>query len=162
MTRCKHDRVRAQRNARGRQPNNVSSSYPQDGSPSRSHRYTHSWQAEVVHRPGCGMDNVAIHVQGVRVCSASEDERSLRPGPDPEAISDMTAELQSLSTQLKRRFGEHDETDLAREIEFFERDQRSHQRCHYARNCLRGHGAPRIQTAHRCEYQSAGYVQGAS
>ena len=37
---------------------------------SRSRRYTHSWQAEVVHRSNCGMDNVAIHVQGVRVCSA--------------------------------------------------------------------------------------------
>ena len=100
-------------------------------------------------------------------------ELATRKGSDPVVNSDMTAELQSLSTQLyhmllmmlsdqaleivrntpegvgaevwrkllweyepgvgirygamlqsllKRRFGEHDETDLAREIESFERD----------------------------------------
>ena len=120
------------------------------------------------------MDNLAIYVQGIRVCGASEDEvfdLVRRKGPDPVVNSDMTVELQSLSTQLyymlvmmlsdqvleivrnspegvcagvwrkllwvyelgirygamlqsllKRRFGEHDETDLAREIESFERD----------------------------------------
>ena len=120
------------------------------------------------------MDNLAIHVQGIRVCGASEDERCLRTstqgGPDPVANNDMSAELQTQSTQLycmmlsdqtqeivrnspegvgaevwrkllweyepgvgirygamlqsllKRRFGEHDETDLTREIESFERD----------------------------------------
>ena len=126
----------------------------------------HSSQAEVVHRPNCGMDNMAIHVQGFRVRSTSEDERSLRPCYTEKPHCDMTAELQSLSTmlyympvmmlndqaqeivrnspesigaevwrklpweyepgvgirygamlqsQLKRRVGEHDETDLARE-----------------------------------------------
>ena len=116
---------------------------------------------------------MAIHVQGVRVCSTFEDERSLRPCYTERPYSDMTAELQSLSTQLyymhvmmlndqaqevvrnsfkgigaevwcklfweyepgvgircgamlqsllTRRVGEHDETDLTREIESCERD----------------------------------------
>ena len=78
------------------------------------------------------------------------------------------AMLQSL---LKRRFGEHDETDLAREIESFERDifkyeQQSsdliHQRCDQARNCLCRHGTPRVETTHLSEYQSTGDVSGTS
>ena len=46
---------------------------------SKSHRYTHSWQAEVVHLSNNRMDNMASQVQGLRVRSASEDEGSLRP-----------------------------------------------------------------------------------
>ena len=38
---------------------------------SRGHRYTHFWNSS--------MDNMAIHVQGIRARSASEDEGSLRP-----------------------------------------------------------------------------------
>ena len=121
------------------------------------------------------MDNLAIHVQGIRVCSAKMKEvfdLAKRKGADPVNASDITGELQSLSTQLyyvlvmmlsdqaqeivrnspegigaevwrkllweyepgvgirygamlqsllKRRFGEHEETDLAREIESFGR-----------------------------------------
>ena len=40
----------------------------------------HSWEAEVVLGSDVRMDNLAIHVQGNRVCSASEDERSFRLG----------------------------------------------------------------------------------
>ena len=120
------------------------------------------------------MDSMAIHVQGIRLRSAPEDEGSLRRCSEPVVHSDMTAELQSLSAQvyymlvmmlsdhtleivrnspegngaevwrkllwdyesgvsigygamlqspLKRRFGEqHDETDLAWEIESLERE----------------------------------------
>ena len=73
------------------------------------------------------------------------------------------AMLQSL---LKRRFGEHDETDLAREIESFERDiskyeqQSSDLISDAIMHCMRRHGRPRFQTTHRCEYPSTGDVQG--
>ena len=150
---------------------------------------------------------MAIHVQGVRVCSGSEHEGSLRlcPGPDPVVNKDMSAELQSLSTQLyymlvmmlndqsqeivrnspegigaevwrkllwayelnvgikygamlqsllKRRFGEHDETDLAREIQSFERD--------ISKKEQQSSDLISDETAHPSEYQSAGYVQGAA
>ena len=43
-----------------------------------SHRHAHSWQAEVVHGSDIGMENLAIHVQGICVHSASEDEGNLR------------------------------------------------------------------------------------
>ena len=46
------------------------------------------------------MGNMAIHVQGIRVRSAPEDEGSLRPCSEPVVNSDMTAELQSLSAPL--------------------------------------------------------------
>ena len=41
---------------------------------------------------------MAVHVQGIRVRSASEDET--RKGSELVVNSDITAELQSLSTQL--------------------------------------------------------------
>ena len=123
------------------------------------------------------MDNLAIHFKAFACAAHSKMKDVLdlatRKGADPVVSSDMTAELQSLSTQLyymlvmmlsdraqeivrnspegvgaevwrkllweyepgvgirygamlqsllKRRFGEHDETDLAQEIESFERD----------------------------------------
>ena len=43
-----------------------------------SHRHAYSWQNEIVHGSDSRMDNMAIHVQGIRVRSASEDEGSLR------------------------------------------------------------------------------------
>ena len=49
------------------------------------------------------MDNLAIHVQGVCVCDARVRdvlELATRKGSDPVINSDMTVELQSLSTQL--------------------------------------------------------------
>ena len=40
-----------------------------------SHRHAPSQQAEDVHWSASGMDNLAIHVQGVRVCDARKNER---------------------------------------------------------------------------------------
>ena len=68
-----------------------------------------------------------------------------------------------LHSLLKRRFGEHDETDLAREIKFFERDiskyeqQSSDLIGNTTKDCI-----VCGSMAHRSEYQSAGYVQGAA
>ena len=39
-----------------------------------SHRHVHSRQAEDVHWSAIGMDNLAIHVQGVCVCDARKNE----------------------------------------------------------------------------------------
>ena len=140
-----------------------------------------------------------------------------RKGADPVNASDITFELQSLSTQLyymlvmmlsdqaqeivrnslegigaevwrkllwehepgvgirygaamlqsllKRRFGEHDETDLAREIESFERDiskyeQQSNDLISDAiKHGFLWHGSPRSETAHRPEHHSIINVQ---
>ena len=68
--RCRRDREEAQQNERQRRCVHILS---------KSHPHAHSWQTEGVHKSSCGMDNVAIHVQSVRVCNASEDERSLQP-----------------------------------------------------------------------------------
>ena len=116
-----------------------------------SHRHAHTGQAEDVHWSASGMDNLAIHVHGVCVCDARKNEICVRVNyklvmmlsdqaldivrNSPEGVGAEVrrklpweyepgvgirygAMLQSL---LKRRFGEHDETDLAREIESFER-----------------------------------------
>ena len=147
-------------------------------------------------------------------------ELARRKGSDPVINSDMTVELQSLSTQLyymlvmvlsdqaletvrnspegvgaevrrkllweyergvgirygamlqsllKRRFGEHDETDLAREIESFERDISKYEQqssdfiCDVIKHelCVED-GTPRSETAHRSEYQSIVNIQGTS
>ena len=72
-----------------------------------------------------------------------------------------------LQSSLKRRFGEHGETDLAREFESFERDISKYEQqssdlisdaMNHAWSCMRRHGAPRIGSTHRSEYHSA--VQG--
>ena len=135
-----------------------------------------------------------------------------RKGSDLVVNSDMTAELQSLSTQLyymlvmmlsdleivrnslegigaevwrkllwdyepgvgirygamlqsllKRRFGEHDKTDLAREIESHGRDISKYEQQSSARisDAIK-HGivCEGFRTTHRSEYQSTGDVQG--
>ena len=69
-----------------------------------SHRHAHTGQAEDVHRSASGMDNLAIHVQGF-ACATHPRVRDVfksatRKGSDPVTNSDMTVELQSLSTQL--------------------------------------------------------------
>ena len=140
-------------------------------------------------------------------------ELSTRKGSDPVVNSDMTVELQSLSTQLyymlvmmlsdqseeivrnspegvgaevwrkllggtnlpllqsllKRRFGDHDETDLARQNESFERDTSKYEQqssdlisdaIKHGIVCGGMAGTPRSETAHRSEYPSTGHVQG--
>ena len=74
------------------------------------------------------------------------------------------AMLQSL---LKRRFGEHDEKDLAREIESVERDTSKYeQQSSDPTSDTIKHGivcgvmAPRFETTHRSEHQSTGNVHG--
>ena len=139
-----------------------------------SHRHAHTGQAEDVRLSASGMDNLAIHDQGVCVCDARKNCRRVRVSDSDLVInSDMTVELQSLSTQLclmlsdqaleivrnslegvgakvrrkllwqyepgvghrygamlqsllERRFGGHDETDLARVS--FERDKNKYER----------------------------------
>ena len=78
---CRLDNDKGHRSTCWQRPNNVSSSYPQEAvhPDNWSHRHAHSRQAEDVHGSAIGMDNLAIHVQGIRVRSASEDEGSLRP-----------------------------------------------------------------------------------
>ena len=64
-------------------PNNISSSYPQEAvhlpcqleSSTRAH-----WASRRRTGQPAAMDNLAIHVQGIRGCAASEDDRSLRLG----------------------------------------------------------------------------------
>ena len=43
-----------------------------------SHRHAHTGQAEDVHWSASGMDNLAIHVQGVCVCDARKNEICVR------------------------------------------------------------------------------------
>ena len=77
------------------------------------------------------------------------------------------AMLQSL---LKRQFGEHDETDLAREIESFERDisKYEQQSSDLISDAIKhgivcgGMAHPRSATAHRSEYQSTANIQSTS
>ena len=64
--------------------------------------------------------------------------------------------LQSL---LKRQFGEHDETDLAREIESFERSNPMISSAMLSSTELWWHGSPRSETAHRPEHQSIINIQ---
>ena len=81
MKPCRQDNDKVQRNRRWQWPNNVSSSYPQEAvhlhrqleSSTRAH-----WASRTVHWSASGIDNLAIHVQGIRGCGASEDARSLR------------------------------------------------------------------------------------
>ena len=69
------------------------------------------------------------------------------------------AMLQSL---LKLRIGDHDETELARELESFERDISSPtilSTMPIRHGIVCGGMAPRIETAHLSEYQLAGYTR---
>ena len=84
---------------------------------------------------------------------------------EPEVGIRHGAMLQSL---LKRRFGEHDETDLAREIESLERDISTceQQSSDLISDAIKhgtvcgGNGTARSETAHRSEYQSIVNMQG--
>ena len=70
-----------------------------------SHRHAHSWEAEVVLGSDVRMDNMAIHVQGRFACAVHPNMKEVFDlttwkGADPVNASDITGELQSLSTQL--------------------------------------------------------------
>ena len=84
---------------------------------------------------------------------------------EPNAGIRYGAKLQAL---LKRRFGEHDETDLAREIESPERDiskyeqQSSDLISDAIKHGIVWHGTPGSETAHRSEYQSTVNIRGTS
>ena len=181
MTPCRQDNDKVQQNRRWQRPNNVSSSYPQEAvhlspstgvidtrTPGKPKTFTGQPAEWTTWQFTFKAFACATHPRMRDVF-----ELATRKGSDPVINSDMTVELQSLSTQsycmlvmmlsdqaleivrnspegvgaevwrkllweyepgvgirygamllslLKRRFGEHDETDLAREIEPFERD----------------------------------------
>ena len=168
MKLCRQDNDKVQRNRRWERPNNVSSSYPQEavhlprdlesstralGKPKTFTGQPAEWST--------WQFTFKVFACATHARMRYVFEFATRQGSDLVINSDMTVDLQSLSTQLyymlvmmlsdqaleivrnsldgvgaevwrkllwvlqsllKRRFGEHDETDLAREIESFERD----------------------------------------
>ena len=108
MKRCKHDRDRAQRNTRWQQPNNVSNTYPQETG-------TSSTSAGVIDTRTLGKPKSFTGLTAewttwqftfkAFACAAHPKMKDVfdlatRKGSDPVVNSDMTTELQSLSTQL--------------------------------------------------------------